>query len=194
MKIEELRLKDKITEKDLFDFVFFPALLSKEKFLYLENSNDFSKEIEFFTELKRSLQKEISDEERILISKKIPAYSFDVSNSTAKIIHLYPVEVPKKKVKGLILAAASENNGKSKVTSRTFYDDNKTYIIKVINYENSSKIFVFSTLDEMIKNFDIIILPQKLKYHLKDNTEPLLLDFNIDPENIVLEFNLIKHN
>jgi hypothetical protein len=194
MKIEELRLNDKITEKDLFDFVFFPALLSKEKFLYLENSNDFSNEIEFFTELKRSLQKEISDEERILISKKIPAYSFDVSNSTAKIIHLYPVEVPKKKVKGLILAAASENNGKSKVTSRTFYDDNKTYIIKVINYENSSKIFVFSTLDEMIKNFDIIILPQKLKYHLKDNTEPLLLDFNIDPENIVLEFNLIKHN
>jgi len=194
MKIEELRLKDKITEKDLFDFVFFPALLSKEKFLYLENSNDFSKEIEFFTELKRSLQKEISDEERILISKKIPAYSFDVSNSTAKIIHLYPIELPKKKVKGLILAAASENNGKPKVTSRTFYDDNKTYIIKVINYENSSKIFVFSTQYEVIKNFDLVIAPQNLRYHIDDNTVPLELDFNVLPESVTLEFNLIKQS
>lgn len=194
MKIEELRLKDKITEKDLFDFVFFPALLSKEKFLYLENSNDFSNEIEFFTELKRSLQKEISDEERILISKKIPAYSFDVSNSTTKIIHLYPIELPKKKVKGLILAAASENNGKPKVTSRTFYDDNKTYIIKVINYENSSKIFVFSTQYEVIKNFDLVIAPQNLRYHIDDNTVPLELDFNVLPESVTLEFNLIKQS
>jgi len=194
VRIKEFILKDRITEKDLFDFVFSPTLLSEEKLLYLENSDDFSKEIEFFIELKKSIQTEISEEERILISKKIPAYSYDSSKNTAKIIYLHPVEYPKKKVKGLILAAASENNGKSNITSRTFYDDNKTYIIKVINYENSSKIFVFSTLDEIIKNFDIIILPQKLKYHLEDNTEPLLLDFNIDPENIVIEFNLIKHS
>lgn len=194
MRIKELRLKDKITEKDLFDFVFFPALLPKEKYFYLDNSNEFSEEIEFFTELKKSLKRELTDEERILISKKIPAYSIDVSNNTSRIIYLYPVELPKKKINGLILAAASENNDKSKISSRTFYDDNKTYIIKVINYENSSKIFVFSTLDETIKNFDIIILPQKLKYHLDDNTEPLLLDSNIEPENIVIEFNLLKHS
>jgi hypothetical protein len=194
MKIKELRLKDRITEKDLFDFVFFPALLSKEKFLYLENSNDFSKEIEFFTELKKSLQKEISYEERILISKKIPAYSVYVSNNAANIIHLYPVELPKKKVKGLILAAASENNGKPKITSRTFYDDNKTYIIKVINYENSCKIFVFSTQYEVIKNFDLVIAPQNLRYHIDENTVPLELDFNVLPESVTLEFNLIKQS
>jgi hypothetical protein len=194
MKTEELRLKDRITEKDLFDFVFFPFLLSKEKFLYLENSNDFSKEIEFFTELKKSLRKEISDEERILISQKIPAYSFGVSNKVANVIHLYPVELPKKKVKGLILAAASENNGKPKVTSRTFYDDNKTYIIKVINYENSCKIFVFSTQYEVIKNFDLVIAPQNLRYHIDDNTVPLELNFNVLPESVTLEFNLIKQS
>lgn len=178
-----------ITEKDLFDFVFFPELLSTEKLSYLKNSDEFSEEIAFFTELKNSLRAEISREETELIAQKIPAYK------PAEIIQLFPVEHPKKrKVNGLILAAASENNNKPTVTSRTFYDDNKTYIIKVINYENSCKIFVFSTQYEVIKNFDLVITPDNTRYHIDDNTIPLELDHNVNPESITLEFNLIKQS
>lgn len=182
-------MRKHITEKDLFDFVFFPELLSKDKLAYLENSNDFSGELAFFTELKNSLQTEISREEKELIAQKIPTYK------PAEIIQLFPVETSKKrKVNGLILAAASENNNKPTVTSRTFYDDNKTYIIKVINYENSSKIFVFSTQYEVIKNFDLVITPNNIRYHIDDNTIPLELDHNVNPESITLEFNLIKQS
>lgn len=182
-------MREHITEKDLFDFVFFPTLLSKEKFSYLENSDDFKEEIEFFTDLKSSLQLELTSEQKQLIAEKIPAYN------PVNIIKLYPVEQAKKrKVNGLILAAASENINKPTVTSRTFYDDNKTYIIKVLNYENSSKIFVFSTQYEVIKNFDLIISPQNLRYHIDDNTIPLELDYNVNPESVTLEFNLIKQS
>ncbi|AFH48038.1 Hypothetical protein IALB_0326 [Ignavibacterium album JCM 16511] len=182
-------MREHITEKDLFDFVFFPTMLSKEKFSYLENSGDFQDELAFFTELKKSLQTELTQQQKQLIAEKIPAYKL------LNIIELYPVEQKnKRKVNGLILAAASENNNKPKVTSRTFYDDNKTYIIKVINYENTSKIFVFSTQYEVIKNFDLIISPQNLRYHIDDNTIPLELDFNVNPESIRLEFSLVKQS
>ncbi len=178
-----------ITEKDLFDFVFFPELLSLEKLSFLQNSNVFYEEIEFFTELKNSIQKELTWEEKQLIARKIPAYQ------PLNIIRLYPVESSKKrKSNGVVLAAASENDAKPRVTSRTFYDDNKTYIIKVINYEDSCKIFVFSTQYEVIKNFDLIIAPQNIKYHIDDNSVPLELGYNVNPESITLEFNLIKQS
>lgn len=182
-------MRNHITEKDLFDFIFFPELLSKDKLSYLESSKDFSEEIAFFTELKNSLQSEITAEEKNLIAQRIPVYT------PVHIIQLFPVDLPKKrKVNGLILAAASENNNKPVITSRTFYDDNKVYIIKVINYENSCKIFVFSTHYEIIKNFDLVITPQNIRYHIDDNTIPLELDYNVNPESITLEFNLIKQS
>lgn len=182
-------MKHKITEKDLFDFVFFPELLSSEKLSYLKSSNDFSNEISFFVELKNSVESELTIEDKKLIAEKITSYK------PVEIIQLFPVNIPKKrKVNGLVFAAASEINDKPKVTSRTFYDDNKTYIIKVINYENTCKIFVFSTQYEVIKNFDIIITPQNVRYHIDDNTIPLELEHNVDPESIILEFNLIKQS
>jgi len=98
-----------------------------------------------------------------------------------------------KKNNNFILAAASDTNQKS-MSTRTYFDEDKIYIVKIINYENSSKIFVFSTMYEIIKDFDIIIEPQDLQYHLEDNMKPLELNFNIEPENIILKFNLSNKN
>lgn len=53
---------------------------------------------------------------------------------------------------------------------------------------------MFSTQYEVIKNFDIIITPQNVRYHIDDNTIPLELEHNVDPESIILEFNLIKQS
>ncbi len=67
-----------------------------------------------------------------------------------------------------------------------------TYIIKVLNYDGKSKIFVFSPQFELIEDFTLIISPQNLTYHVTNNTAPLELDFNVEPESISLEFNLTK--
>lgn len=182
-------MKIDITEQDLFNYVFFPNILSSEVAEFLNNSKEFNEEIEFFKELKNSLQQQLSYQEKRLLAKKIPSYQLN------EIIELYPVQTPaKKKVNGLILAAASEEQKKPVISSRTYYDNNKTYIIKVINYENSCKIFVFSTQYELIQNFDLIITPQNLRYHIDDNSVPLELDFNVIPESITLEFNLVQQS
>lgn len=182
-------MKIDITEQDLFNYVFFPESLSPEILHFLSNSKEFSDEIEFFSELKGSLTKELSLEVKKELADRIQSYHFN------KIITLYPVKYSaKKKVNGLILAAASDEVKKPIVSSRTFYDNDKTYIIKVINYENSSKIFVFSTHYELIQNFDLIISPQNLRYHIDDNSIPLELDFKVLPESITIEFNLAQQS
>jgi hypothetical protein len=180
-------MKNDITEKDIFNFVFYPELISKEKVNFLQTSSDFKDEIEFYSSLKKSLCEEINPEIQKIISLKINAYKLQ------NIIYLYPVEEQhnKKTSNNLVLAAASLED-KPKVSAKTFYDEDKTYIIKVINYEKSSKVFVFSTQYDLVKDFDLNILPQNLKYHITDSSVPLELDFIVEPESISLEFNLSK--
>jgi hypothetical protein len=180
-------MKNEITEKDIFDFVFYPESVTKEKERFLGTSSDFKAEIEFYSSVKKSLSDELYLETRKKIASKINVYKLE------NIIYLYPVEEfhNRNASKNLVLAAASPEE-KPKISSKTFYDEEKTYIIKVINYEKSSRVFVFSTQYELIKDFELNILPQNLKYHLSDNSSPLELDFNVEPESISLEFNLTK--
>lgn len=180
-------MKMQLTEKDIFNYVFYPELISKEKKEFLMNSQDFNNEIEFYSSLKNSLIDELSIEIKQKLASRIDSYKH------LNIIYLYPVEehFAQRKSNNLVLAAASEED-KPKVSAKTFYDEDKTYIIKVINYENSSRVFVFSTQYEIIKDFELKILPQNLSYHLSDNSNPLELNFNVEPESISLEFNLTK--
>lgn len=180
-------MKNEITELDIFNFVFHPELISKEKERYLEGSPEFRDEIEFYSSLKKSLVEELSSEVRQKIASKIDSYK------PGNIIYLYPVdEYQNRKLSNNVRLAAASPEEKPKVSSKTFYDEEKTYIIKVINYEKNSKVFVFSTQYELIKDFELNILPQNLKYHLSDNSAPLELDFKVEPESISLEFNLTK--
>ena len=40
---------------------------------------------------------------------------------------------------------------------------------------------------KIVKNFDIVIEPQNLKYHFEDNSEPLVINHLIDAEKIQLK-------
>ena len=176
-----------ITERDIFNFVFFREEFPEEKKDYLKNSLMFKEEIEFYSSIKNSLNEDINFETKRKIASKISAYK------PVNVIQLFPVteHYKPKHSNGLVLAAAAEVE-KPKVSTKTFYDEDKTYIIKVINYEKSSKVFVFSTQYELVKDFHLNILPQNLKYHIPDSSIPLELDFIVEPESISLEFNLSK--
>lgn len=173
----------KITEHDIFNFIFYPELVKEEFRAFLSTNEDSTDAIVFYKELKKSLEEDLSIDLRKKIAQKIIAYKLN------NIINLYPVQEPKKKRNSLVLAAASVEE-KPKIITKTFYDADKTYIIKIINYSENSKIFVFSTQQEVIKDFDIIILPENKKYHCKDNSLPLELSSPVEAESIQIEFNL----
>lgn len=175
----------KVTEKDIFNFVFYPENVKEEIKAFLLSIEDFNDAIIFYKELKTELNKPVSDEVKSKLAEKIPAYSLN------KIIHLYPVEEIKKKRNGYVLAAASVEE-KPKIVTKTFYNDDKSYIIKIINYSENAKIFVFSTQQEVIKDFDLITLPENQKYHFIDNKLPLEISYPLNPESVQIEFSLMQ--
>lgn len=173
----------KVTERDIFNFIFYPELLTEELRAFLSTIENSTDAITFYKELKISLEKEFSFDVKEKIAQRISGYKL------YNIIDLYPVQEQKKKRNGIVLAAASVEE-KPKIITKTFYDADKTYIIKVINYTENAKIFVFSTQQEVIKDFEIIILPENKKYHCNDNSLPLELSAPVEAESIQIEFNL----
>jgi hypothetical protein len=172
-----------ITERDIFNFVFYPELVKEEIKAFLATIENNSDAIAFFKELKSELETSISKDIKKKIGDKIKSYL------SINIIELHPLRAPAiKKANGSRLAAASTTELKPKMTTKTFVDNEKEYLIKVLNYGETTKVFVFSTKDEVVKNFDIIIEPHHLKYHLEDNSEPLKIEQSIEAEKIKLEF------
>jgi len=57
-----------------------------------------------------------------------------------------------------------------------------------LNYGDKTKVFVFSTKDEVVRNFDIVIEPNKMIYHFEDNSEPLKIYEPIETEKIEIRF------
>jgi hypothetical protein len=172
-----------IDEQDLFNFVFFAEKLSEEKRLLIEADKSLSEAVEFYTQLKLNSERELASSIKKKLAEKIPAYKLN------DVIELYALKSPVTQNQNGSRMAASTRELTPKTTTKTFVDTDKDYLIKVLNHGNETKVFVFSTKDEVVKNFDIYIQPQNLKYHFKDNSEPLVINHLIDPEKIQLKLN-----
>jgi len=173
----------KINERDLFNFVFSKGLLDKEKAEYIKVKNLFNEEIFFLKSLKNASSEKITPDSKRKIAQKIPSYKYFGT------IELYPEDVKKIKLKfnkSLLLAADSAEL-KPQNTSQTFIDENKNYLIKLISSETESKIFVFSTKEELLYNLNITLEPQHIKFHMNDNSKPLELNEAYDVQKIKLE-------
>jgi hypothetical protein len=173
----------KITERDIFNFVFYPDLVREEINAFLSSIAETSEEIKFYGNLKISLNQPIAKDIKQKIADKINAYKLTDS------ITLFPMHNPiqERKHASFVLAAASENNTSPKMVTKTFVDDGKDYLIKILTYGNNTKVFVFSTHDEVIKDFHIVVEPQNLRFHLDDNTEPLKIDQAIEADLVRIE-------
>lgn len=172
-----------IDEQDLFNSVFFPELVSIEKTIVIETDNSYNEIVDFYRKLKYD-QNEISgDIIKRKLAEKIPAYN------PQNIFYLYPVSEIRKTKRTSSHLAADSKALKSSITTKTFTDNDKEYIVKIMNYGEQTKVFVFSTQDELLKNFDIIIKPHNLKYHFDDNSEPFVIEKYIDAEKIEIRFN-----
>ena len=158
-----------IDEQDLFCYIFFPENFSVVKKVIIESDNTFNEVLEFYRVLKTNSENKPDETVKRKLASKIPAYSL------SKEIHLYQLKNPEIKQNGNRLAADSKEL-KPKMTTKTFVDNDKEFLIKVLNYGGQTKVFVFSTKDEVVKDFDIIIEPHNLKYHFEDNSEPLKID------------------
>lgn len=175
----------KITERDIFNYVFFPDIIQDDNKKAIERNNNFNEIIDFYKELKDNSNKNPGKTLQEKIAGIIPSFFLPTE------ILLYPVKSPSgTETKNHRLAADSESrNLKSKLVSWTFADEQKEYMVKVLKNESETKFFVFSSSSEILHNFDLIIEPSKIKFHFEDNTQPLVLDQKHEIDSIRLEFN-----
>jgi len=172
-----------INEQDIFYYVFFRHSISLDKINEIENENSFGEAINFYEQLKNNLS-EIPDYSlKRKIAEKINAYSLQ------RIYYLFPDNfIPSvQRKKSNVLAAASSVEG-AKVTSKTFTDGGNNFLIRAVSTAGITKMYIFSFTQSMVKNFTLILLPSMEKYHIKDNSQPLVLDKPIEFDSISIEF------
>lgn len=170
-----------IDEQDIFTFVFFPEKLDDEKIKMIESQSIFSDATEFYKQLKLNSEKKPSEEIKTKLALKIPAYKLEY------LVDLYPLKDIIPQIQNGSRMAAGAKVLTPKTSTKTFVDRDKEYLIKVVNYEEQTKVFVFSTKDEEVKNFDLMIEPKNLTFHFEDNSEPLVINHLIDAEKIQLK-------
>lgn len=150
----------------------------------MKTSKVFDEEIEFYRSLKKSLDEELSEEVKRKIAEKIPLYNL------ARFIILYPIkETSKKKKSDLPILAAASAKEKPAVTAKTFVDEANRYLIRLLNFKDSSKIYVFSTTEEVLKNYKVVVQPSGKTFEQTDNSSPIEISSPIEAANIELEFN-----
>jgi len=171
-----------INEQNIFTYVFFPESLSVDKKRIIASDKTLEEAIEFYRQLKQSAERELSHSLKEKIAAKIPVYKLE------NAVELYPLVDKQMLNHNGNRMAASTKELTPQMTTKTFVDNDKDYLIKVLNYGNETKVFVFSTKDEVVRNFDIVIEPKNLTFHLEDNSEPLIIDHSIDAEKIQLRF------
>lgn len=172
----------KITERDIFKYVFFNDLLSEEKIRYIDNNEKLIEQVSFYKNLKKSITEPLSKEIKEKIAAKIPAYKIQ------QIIKLFPVndKIEKKPSEVPILAAASAPE-EPKIVAQTFIDEGKTFLIRLLRMDNITKIFTFPITHTDIESFRITLHPEENTFTVHNN-EPFEIEgrHNVDAISVEL--------
>ena len=158
----------KITEQDIFNYVFYPEELGHGIIEYIDlNKNLFKEQIEFCENIHVELNKLKAENNNIITLKKMP-----------------PIKIEQKST--YYLAADSMSLDKS-IKTETFINADNNLIAKVISYSSKTKIFILNEKNNTIKNFKLIVKPSNISYNIPNISEPIELPAGIEIESIDIE-------
>ena len=172
-----------ITEKDIFNYVFFKETLDSAKVTDIQENKSIHKQLLFYKELKEYLSQDISNNTKRKLAGKIPSYTLE------NVITLFPQELPdnSRRIKLLKYAAASSMDRTASVL--TYINEDKNYLVRLHKEENKYKIFIFSTLQKELKNLQLTFSPSGETISLKDNQDPFLISLSQMPDKIEVRLN-----
>ena len=158
----------KITEQDIFNYVYYPEKLEHRVIEYIDlNKILFKEQIEFCKNTLSELNKIKPESDNIITLKKLP-----------------PLKIEQKP--SYYLAADSVSLEKS-IKTEPFISAENNLIAKVISYNDKTKIFILNEKNDTIKNFKLIIKPSNLSYDINNNSEPIELPAGLEIESIDIE-------
>lgn len=172
-----------ITEKEIFNYVFFREALGMIKIIEIENNNKIQDELKYYIDLKEELSLGISDNVKNKLAAKIPVYSNN------DVVTLHPLILPdeSKSIKLLKYAAATGSNTNEPVI--TFANENKEYFIRLHKTEDKYKIFVFSTHKDDIEQLELTFYPSREKVSINKDQNPFSISLSQIPDKIDIRLN-----
>lgn len=183
-----MNLIPSINDYDLYLFVFHPEQVGLEKKNFIAGDSGFEETINHFKELAAGMNYELTTDDKELLASRIAAYK-----PNNNIIELFPEKQKSNVVQpAKVFYRAASVEVEEKLTTKTFFDAKKLYMVKANINHRTTKIFIFSGTGEILKNIAIRIHPGGTLHHLDDNTQPLILEGRVEVEHISLEMGEIK--
>lgn len=171
-----------ITEKDLFNFIFYPEILDKNKSEFINiNKQNFKDELEFLQNLNIELQNPLSDSVVEKLNNKIA----ELNNVKSIILNREKKDF-KSNNDEYCLAAASENFDKTNCA--TFKDKESNYLLKLFFGNPRNKLYIFAKDDIENKNFEITLLPSNNKFKFSTKDLPFSFTESEIIDQIILNF------
>lgn len=166
---------NKMTEKEIFDYVFFAKDVD-------ESIEKNVEQIDFYKKLKNTIDEKLTPDIKSKLMEKIQIYK-----PVTRLL-LIPFEEPKPQSAPLVeRLAADSDNSKEEISTRTFIDKDKNIIIRQVTKEGESNLFVFSVENQELKNFRLVIHPPKTEIECADNAAPFAVASDLQIEKIEIE-------
>ena len=171
-----------INERDLFNYIFFNQLLTQKKKEFLEKNTDRYGQLRFYKNLKNNLLQNINENIKEKLADRISAYK-----KSPQIINLFPIDIniESRPQEMPVFAAASAIEG-PKVTAKSFIDEDKTFVVRLIKMDNKTKIYPFNLKDTKPQKIKITLYPTEDTYTI-DSDKHLELEGVGEIESVSVE-------
>ena len=170
----------KITEKDLYKFVFYSDELSSDKLDFIKsNMSKFKASINLLLNIKENINNDIPFNTLKNVYDKIDEHENDQQ------IILEPVsnEVDSEY---LVLAADSPST-EPLISSKTFQDSKSKFLAKVIFNNECNKIYIFPRNKKPYNNLELTLSPSQDSYLINLKDTPLIIEPKQNIDKITLD-------
>ncbi len=172
-----------ITEKDIFDFVFYPLELNpaKKKFIS-DNLEKFAQQIEILKKLENN---STEVDEKLIASFEFKSKNFGKRQKSKTLLKQDSGGYPKKNEVWKFAAASMKLN--KKIITETFMDVDSKYLLKLLVSNKLTKMFLFANDNSQLKNMKVTLYPSGESYLMQDNSRPLEIEGEIIADSITIE-------
>lgn len=171
----------KIQEQDLFNYIFFPTILCKQKEEYiLIHKNKFKSEFDLMNKIKSQINGTVNHEIIDKIIQKIREFKKKTEIVLNKTNNLPPFNG-----NNLVLAAESRDLDE-KVYTDTFQDKDSEFMVKIINSIKENKIFLLNRSMIELKNIKMRLDPSGMFLNIKSSLKPMVISPKIEITNITI--------
>jgi predicted transcriptional regulator with HTH domain len=171
-----------ITEKDIFDYVYYRDSLSPEKTKYMEDhQNLFSENIAYYKAYQNSMENKVDNEiERKFLS--------EISGEDLNVLRLFPKQIELSEINKKLKLAADTVNLTANPFTQTFVDKNSLIMLRLVGQKGKTAIYIFSTEDKKLKNIKLELLPSRNAYQMENNQSYLEVDSELTAQEIRMSF------